>query len=87
MRYTKDVKMQKLLTSKELAEYLGSSIENVRRLTRLRRIPAVRLLREYRYDPETVVAALSVPTSEPQPAPARQTRRRRKPAKDYFVDM
>ncbi|MFO8059601.1 MAG: Uma2 family endonuclease [Bacillota bacterium] len=62
--------MSALLTARELAETLSLSVETIWRYTRQGKIPAVKLAgRQYRYEREAVLAALSAggPTVEEEP--------------------
>jgi excisionase family DNA binding protein len=47
------------VTSQQIAASLGCSIRTVQRMRAEGQIPAVRLRREYRYDPAAVTLALS----------------------------
>lgn len=57
-----------LLTAQELAEKLSLSVETIWRYTRQRKIPFIELgHRQYRYDPEQVLAALAGSPHEAEP--------------------
>ena len=46
--------MQKLLTAQQVATILSLPLQRVYELTRRRAIPAVRVFRQYRYDPQAL---------------------------------
>jgi excisionase family DNA binding protein len=46
--------MQKLLTAQQVATILNLPLQRVYELTRRKAIPSVRVLRQYRYDPEAL---------------------------------
>ncbi len=47
--------MQRLLTAREVSVALNLPLQRVYELTRRNAIPAVRLFRQYRYDPDSLV--------------------------------
>jgi excisionase family DNA binding protein len=47
--------MERLLTAKEVSINLNLPLQRVYELTRRREIPAVRVFRQYRYDPAALV--------------------------------
>ena len=55
------------VTTKELAETLGYDVKTIRRAAEAGKIPAIRLSRNYRFDPTEVKLALSnTPTKNPK---------------------
>jgi excisionase family DNA binding protein len=50
--------MKKLVDSNTLAEQLGVTVETLNRLRDSGKIKGYKLIRQYRYDPEEVLAAL-----------------------------
>lgn len=48
--------MERLLTAKEVSIKLNIPLQRVYELTRRKAIPAVRVFRQYRYDPEALAA-------------------------------
>lgn len=62
--------MEKLLTAQELADILSLSVDTIWRYTRQKKIPVVELgEKQYRYEKDAVLAALSVGVS---PAPVKE---------------
>lgn len=58
---------RKTLTTKQLADALGYDVKTIRRAAEAGKIPAIRLSRNYRFDPKAVTLALSnTPTQKPK---------------------
>jgi len=55
------------LTTKQLADALGYDVKTIRRAADAGKIPAIRLSRNYRFDPGAVKLALNnTPTQKPK---------------------
>ena len=57
---------RKTYTTKQLADALGYDVKTIRRAAEQNKIPAIRLGRNYRFDPKAVVIALSNTPSKPK---------------------